>query len=660
MSATAEPSAAPPPAEALRQLHARLAKAVREVGDADAFFNGYVEDLTETLPIDGAAVWLADGEDATRLVAYQNVDPAALGKLERTARAVLAEGVGTVVPPDDPQTAKKDRRNPLGGPVMLYPIRLGTTTVGATVVVLPSEAPRNAAAGLGRALVPLCDFAAEFCYRLAAGSCGTASGGKPPGASDAVAQFALDVHASLDIRRTAETIANEVRRLLDADRVAVAIVQRRRATAIAFSGQDHFDRRSNLVVRWEQLATVVAAGGEPLDHPGRADQRAPQVSAALDALLDQSHARRMICVPLSVNNGEPIGVLSLEQIAPGKSWPASVTDRLAELTPHAASALSAAANHEALPLRWLASVPGLAAAATTAKNLPRTLLIGGILLGLAAVLTLTPWSFTVEAPGTLQPVVRRDLFAAVDGTVDRVFVRTGDAVKKGDPLVELRSPELDLADADLLKQINETEQELLNAERLYNQDRTLAQEERARLPGQIAVLEQRRESLRRAAALQTEKRQRLHLVSPMDGQVATWNVVEQLAQRPVRQGQIMLNLVDPAGAWELEIRLPEDRLGAVLDAQRSADAKLAITFLSATDPGREFTAVLREVAPAAEPHDEEGTIIRLHADLDKTQLAQLHPGSDVRVHIHCGSRSLGYVLFHDLWSFVQSQILFRL
>jgi hypothetical protein len=217
-----------------------------------------------------------------------------------------------------------------------------------------------------------------------------------------------------------------------------------------------------------------------------------------------------------------------------------------------------------------------------------------------------------------------------------------------------------LADADLLKQINETEQELLNAERLYNQDRTLPQEERARLPGQIAVLEQRRESLRRAAALQTEKRQRLHLVSPMDGQVATWNVVEQLAQRPVRQGQIMLNLVDPAGAWELEIRLPEDRLGAVLDAQRSGDAKLAITFLSATDPGKEFTATLRDVGPAAEPHEDEGTVIRLHADLDKTQLAQLHPGSDVRVRIHCGSRSLGYVLFHDLWSFVQSQILFRL
>jgi multidrug efflux pump subunit AcrA (membrane-fusion protein) len=384
------------------------------------------------------------------------------------------------------------------------------------------------------------------------------------------------------------------------------------------------------------------------------------VTAALDALLDQSHARRMIVVPLAVDDGEPIGVLSLEQIAPGKTWPTTLTQRLAELTPHAASALSAAANHEALPLRWLASVPGLAYAATSARNLPRTLLVVGVLLAVVAGLALTPWQFTVEAPGTLQPVVRRDLFAAVDGTVEKVFVRTGDTVKKGDPLVELRSPELDLADADLLKQINETEQQLLNAERLYNQDRTLTQEERSRLPGEIAVLEQRRESLRRSAALQTEKRQRLHLASPLDGQVATWNVLEQLSQRPVRQGQTLLNLVDPAGAWELEIRLPEDRLGSVLDAQRDGATKLQITFLSATDPGKEYTATLRDVGPAAEPHETEGTVIRLHADLDKTQLAQLHPGSDVRVRIHCGSRSLGYVLFHDLWSFVQSQILFRL
>lgn len=659
MSTTVEPTAAPAP-DALRKLHARLAAAVRELGEPEAFYNRYVAELVDGLQLAGAAVWLADGEERTRLAAFQHVDSRDLGGLERLARTVLAEGFGTVVPPDDPKTPPNKRRNPTDGTVMLYPIRLGTTTVGATVALLPSDAPRGMAAGLSRVLVPLCDFAAEFAFRAAAAPSDACGATTSAGSNDAVAQFALDVHASLDVRRTAETIANEVRRLLDCDRAAVAIVARRRATALAFSGQDQFDSRSNLVRLWEKLTTVVAAGGEQLDYPSDGSQLAPQVTAALEALIDESHARRMIVVPLAVGDGEPIGVLTLEQIAPGPAWPATVTRRLAEIVPHAASALSAASSHEALPLRWLATLPGLAQTATAARNLPRTLLVLGSLFAVVAVLTLLPWEFTVEAPGTLQPVVRRDVFAAVDGTVERVFIRTGDMVKRGDPLVELRNPEMDLADADLLKQINETEQQLLNAERLYNQDRTLSQEERSRLPGEIAVLEQRRESLRRAAALLTEKRQRLHLVSPMDGQIATWNVVEQLSQRPVRQGQTLINLVDQAGEWELEVRLPEDRLGSVIEAQRDGKPQLEITFLSATDPGTEYRAVLRDVGPAAEPHADEGTVIRLHADLDKKQLAQLHPGADVRVRIHCGSRSLGYVLFHDVWSFVQSQILFRL
>ena len=57
---------------------------------------------------------------------------------------------------------------------------------------------------------------------------------------------------------------------------------------------------------------------------------------------------------------------------------------------------------------------------------------------------------------------------------------------------------------------------------------------------------------------------------------------------------------------------------------------------------------------------DEGNVVRLRTAIDKRQLAELHPGADVRVRVHCGTRSLGYVLFHDVWSFVQSRILFRL
>jgi hypothetical protein len=37
----------------------------------------------------------------------------------------------------------------------------------------------------------------------------------------------------------------------------------------------------------------------------------------------------------------------------------------------------------------------------------------------------------------------------------------------------------------------------------------------------------------------------------------------------------------------------------------------------------------------------------------------LKVGADVKAKIHCGREPVGYVLFSDLWEFIQSRILFR-
>lgn len=652
MSAAVEPAAAVPSPDDLRRLHARLSATLGET-DAAGFCARYAAELVNVLGVAGTAVWTVDADRRPHPAAAANVDAQALRSYERLAREVAEDGRGTLVPTDR-------ERNPTGHAVMLYPARLGTATVGVIGVLVPTDAPRGFAAPLGRMLVPLCDFVAEAVRRHPP-ACAGGSNVQEPSASagGSLTDFALRIHASLDLLTTAERIANEARRLLDCDRVAVGVYRRRQATALAFSGQDRFDPRSNLVRRWEALAAIVAAAGEPLDVPRDGDQP-PQVEAVLQPYLDEAHARRLIVVPLAVGKGDVVGVLTAEQIAPARDGGDAALGHVSSLAPHAATALANAARYDALPLRFLSVVPGALRAVTAARNLPKTAVVSGLLATMLAVLTLLPWDFTVEAPGTLQPVVRRDVFATVDGTVERIFVQSGDRVAAGDPLVALRSHELDFAEADLVKRINETEQELLNAERLYNQGRTLTPDEQARLPAQIALLEQRRESLRREAALLAEKRGRLRITSPLDGQVATWNVVELLDQRPVRQGQVLLNLVAPDGDWEVEVRLPEDRLGSVVEAQRDDKAALDVTFATATEPGRAYRGTIASVGPAAEPYGDEGNVVRVRTAIDKRQLAELHPGADVRVRIHCGSRSLGYVMFHDVWNFVQSRILFRL
>jgi multidrug efflux pump subunit AcrA (membrane-fusion protein) len=668
MSTTVKPAAALPSPDALRELHARLGAAAREVAAGDEFYRQYITETVDVLGVVAGAVWIADRTGRPRLVAQYPIEAGPLASFEPLVRNVFAEGFGTIVPPDGPTAASrpadaktaKPRRNPTEWIAMLYPVRLGTTTQGVTLVLLDAGVPRAMLPDLGRVLVPICDFAAEFLYRTTAEAATHTDGGSAEDDDATLAQFALRAHAGLDLHRTAQTVAGEVRRLVDCDRVGIGLYQRRQATALAFSGQDHFDRRSNLVRCWERLAGTVAATGEPLTFPIDDERPLPQIESALAALVEESQARHVVVVPLAVGDDEPIAVLTVEQIGAGRQLSPTARRRLTDLAPHAATALANAVRHETLPFRFLATLPLAARAATSLRNLPRTLLVGGLLAATIGALVFVPWDFTVEAPGTLQPVVRREVFAAADGTVDQIYVRSGDQVAAGAPLLDLRNTELDFGEADLLKQINETEQELLNAERFYKQGRNLTPEDQSRLPGQIALLEQRRENLNRQAVLMNEKRRQLRITSPLAGQVATWNVTELLAQRPVRRGQALLSLVDPAGEWEVEVRLPEDRLGSVVEAQRDLRPDLDVTFLVATEPGKEYVGKVEHVSLAAEPHGEEGNVVKLRAAVDKRQLTHLHPGADVRVRVHCGSRSLGYVLFHDVWAFVQSRILFRL
>ena len=98
------------------------------------------------------------------------------------------------------------------------------------------------------------------------------------------------------------------------------------------------------------------------------------------------------------------------------------------------------------------------------------MLVVAAIAGGVAALVLVPADFNIEAPGTLQPVVRRDVFAPRSGLVDEVLVAHGAEVDAGQPLVRLRDPALDLE----LKRVDgelETAQRQLDAVRATRTNR---------------------------------------------------------------------------------------------------------------------------------------------------------------------------------------------
>lgn len=273
-----------------------------------------------------------------------------------------------------------------------------------------------------------------------------------------------------------------------------------------------------------------------------------------------------------------------------------------------------------------------------------------------------PWDFNLHCDGTLEPVRRSDVFARVDGVVKSVAVRHDDAVKQGQVLAELRSTEIDVRVGALEGELNSTQAQLRSKRQIHMENRG-NDEDSNTIAGEIAALTEKEQSLQNQLKLEREKAKDLRILSPRDGRIVTWDLEILLAGRPVQRGQVLMQVADTEGPWQLELQMPEDRMGYLVRAQEEFGPDLPATFILATEPGVEHHGKIKEVHYSAEVQGEKGSTVLIKVDIegsvDKAQLADLRPGAEVKAKVNCGRRSIGYILFHDLWAFIESRVLFR-
>jgi multidrug efflux pump subunit AcrA (membrane-fusion protein) len=483
--------------------------------------------------------------------------------------------------------------------------------------------------------------------------------------------FARAAHANLDPKETAYTIANEARKLLGCDRVTIALRKGKTYRVEAVSGQDIFDARATTITLLEKLATAVGHTGEPLCYIGDLTDLAPQVEAALEAYVDSSHAKTVAVYPLikprpedprgDVERGhvEPLGALIVEQLGEGLARDV-LTDRVAVVRDHSVAALSNALEHQGLFLMPLWRALGRGRWLVQGKTLPKTIAVTIAVLLAGIALVAIPADFELEGRGTLQPVTRREVFAGIDGVVQVVHARHGDVVRQGDLLAELRNVDLDVQITDLKGQRATTLEKKNAIDRAMLGESRLTPVERTRLKGEGLEARQALDSIDIQLELLARKRKQLEVRSPIDGEVVTWNVVDLLERRPVHRGDALITVADPSGDWELEVRMPEDRMGHIVRAQQANDGSLDVEYILATDPGTSLAGRVKEVHRSAEVRGEEGNTVLIKVSIDPGELSHPRPGAEVTARVHCGRRPLGYVWFHDLVAFVQSRILFRI
>jgi len=689
-NATGQATATPPPvaavpdspafdpqevAAARREIQQTLAD-IRERADSAMaradFFRETLSRVVAALAAKAAGVWLRDESGNLGLACEINLRPTrALDEEQRRAshdallRRALEESEGLLLEPHTRGGSEGELANPTDFLLVLAAFQDDSGTQGVLEIVQRPDAPPSARRGYLRFVKQVCRLVGDYLKQ-----------GRLRQFSDKQSlwqqldDFAARAHASLDVRETCYAVANEGRRLLGCDRVNVVVARGRRARVEAISGQATFERRSNVVRRLEKLAAAVMRSGEAVSYTGDRTQLAPQVEKALDAYLDLAHARAITVLPLADVNESPdarqpargFGALIVEQLADSETPPGS-EQRLEAVARHSSTAIGNALAHDSVFLLPLWRLLGRARSALLGHALPKTIAVAALLASMVASLVLVPADFTLQAKGELQPAVRRQVFAGIDGVVTEVAVEHGDLVRRGDLLARMQNTDLQVQIADVIGRRQAAQEQIIALERTLLGDSQsqgrLSVEEQNRLAGQL--LEQRRllESLARQLELYREKERKLQVLSPIDGQVITWQIADRLLRRPVRQGQILLTVADPEGAWELEVHMPEDRMGHVAQAAARSEEPLAVSYILATEPGTTHQGRIKEIHAGAEVRGEEGNTVLVRVAVDKHDLADLRPGASVTAKVHCGQRSLGYVMFHDVVAFVQKHVLFR-
>ena len=235
-----------------------------------------------------------------------------------------------------------------------------------------------------------------------------------------------------------------------------------------------------------------------------------------------------------------------------------------------------------------------------------------------------------------------------------MLVEGGDHVQEGQELIKLRND-------DLKTELVKVESELQEKQKLLHSLKAQADEaekqgkkdEKLKANGKAMETQVEIEGGKLQLEILEERQKRLIVRAPIAGIVTTFQVQQLLANRPVKRGDLLLQVMDEKGDWQLELEIAEHRVGRILKAQKELGEHLPIEYRLLTNPESSYDATLKTLATRTVTAEEDGSVLEARATLDTEKLPSRAIGADVRARIGCGKSNLGDVLFGDVVEFIQ-------
>lgn len=455
-----------------------------------------------------------------------------------------------------------------------------------------------------------------------------------------IEKLLVRLHARRGLRLIAHEAAEQGRLVAGCDRLSVL-----RPTAGGWridtvSGVAQVSRRSDAARAIERLVDTAMRGDEPLAFPCPSGELLPPpLSDEVDHYCEASGIRALRVVPCVAppEDGEEEQPARLAMLA---EWFDEAVD------PEADAMLAALARHMGVAAardrsggwwRW-----SLSRTATT-------LVIGGVLTAAVLLALLTPATLWLQVDGRFEPVDHARVFAPLDSVIREVLVKQADQVSRGQPLVRLESPELQLKQEEVAEAIAATKSEIAGLEteklRASLPGRREDKDDPTTIASRAAALRQRLSHQQKQRELLEAEAAKLLVTSPIRGDVVSWRPEDYLADRPVRRGQRLLEVAANTD-WRLELEAPDHRVGPLLRAQ-AAGEPLRVEYVVRSDPSETHEAVVSRIADATQTDDEGSPVVRVVADPADPSVANPRSGLGVSAKIDCGTHSLAYVWLHE-------------
>jgi GAF domain-containing protein len=464
-----------------------------------------------------------------------------------------------------------------------------------------------------------------------------------------VLKFSNDVAGSLDPLEVSRLAANYGRDLIGCERCSVLTLHGDRWDVLAISGQEIVEKKSSmvkamaafvgihagpgafkkqdidaktgaLIIRHELLvlskkellaraesyngANGQHTAGAPADGasaPAPATKRTDEIDLAY---FEHSHVISAAIAPMFDADQELIGAFFAESTtegffdAPAAGKDASGAQRLTEwLALHTGKSLVAAQDFKSIPFLAVTRRMRDAGRALTGRKRQRVimrLVIAGIVLFLAAIF---PVRNAVDGGCSVTPHVRAAIVPEVPGRIQKVFVKEGMHVKKGDPIAQIDTSRLEL-------ERDSAEQDKLRLRAEADRLRGLNNEAEALVVSlQASVSEKREQSLKKDIEAATMR-------STIDGVVQTKDL-EMHTGEFIQVGSMFAEIAAPEN-WDLLVEVDEKRIGKLERHMGESSAPLPVEYILYSQSSYKLHGEIKDrqqISAMAYPKEKENVFI---------------------------------------------------